>query len=49
MTKIADFDLLKLPNLILYKIRVLQNKYLGNCYTFACGIFTKNLNSGPPK
>ena len=47
MIKIADFDLLKLPNLILRKICVSQNKYLGIFNTFRGGISSKIQNSGP--
>ena len=46
MTKIADLDLLKLPNLNLRKIRASQSEGLGILNTIKCGIFSKNKNSG---
>jgi len=49
MTKIANFDLLKLPNLILHKIRVSQSEKLGISNTSKGGIVSKNQNSGSPK
>ena len=49
MTKIADFGLLKLPNLILSKTQVSQSGNLGTFHTFIRGIFSKFQNSGPLK
>ena len=47
MTKIAEFDLQKLPNLILRKIRGSQIENLGIFNTFNCGIIIQSQNSGP--
>ena len=47
ITKIADFDLPKLSNLILRKIWVSESENLGILNTFNCGIFSINQDSGP--
>ena len=47
MTKIAELDLLKLPNSILRKIRGSHSENLGIFNTFNLGIFIQSQNSGP--
>ena len=49
MTKIADFDFLKLPNLILRKNPRVTKLNLDIFNTFEWEIFSKNQNSEPPK
>ena len=49
MTKITDFDLLKLPNFILRKICVSQNDNWGIFNILKSGIFSKIQNSGVTK
>ena len=49
MTKIAGFDLLKLPNWISRKIKLSENENLEIFNTFKFGIFSNNQNSRPPK
>ena len=49
MTKVADFDIIKLPNLISCLIRVSQSENLGISNNFQWGIFSKNQNSVPSK
>ena len=49
MTKIAGFDLQKLPNCISRKIKLSENKNLGIFNTFKFGIFSNNQNSRHPK